>query len=246
MPFSDLTQEQMHKALTELDQAIHHHEQWHDELNRTLICGLSPDQRDLEKEAHRNCRFGQWIYCDGTHSLAGHPAFSEIETLHQRLHNCARTLLRNSAKRDKNLPRDYDDFSHVLKKLRMEILTTKGEIEDSLYKLDPLTGASNRVGMLTRLREQQALVKRELQSCCLAMLDLDHFKNVNDTYGHVMGDKVLATFGRQLKSQLRPYDLLFRYGGEEFLICMPEADIHTGGAAIERLRRALAGHAFQE
>jgi diguanylate cyclase (GGDEF)-like protein len=60
-----------------------------------------------------------------------------------------------------------------------------------------------------------------------------------------MGDKVLAKFGRQLKSQLRPYDLLFRYGGEEFLICLPQADIHTGSAAIERLRRTLAGMHFK-
>jgi len=245
MPFPDLTHDELSAALRELDQALFHHEQWREEVNRTLICNLSPDQRDLEKEAHRNCRFGQWLYCGGMRSLSSHPAFAEIETLHQRLHNCARGLLTASARHEQIPLQDYERYANVIRQMRLEMLTTKHEIEDTIYNLDPLTGASSRIGMLTKLREQQALVKRKAQSCCLAMMDLDHFKTVNDTYGHVMGDRVLAGFVGHLKNQLRPYDMLFRYGGEEFLICLPNEDSKMGYAAVDRLRQSLADVHFK-
>jgi diguanylate cyclase len=245
MQISDLTHDELTKALSELDQALFHHEQWHEELNRTLICSLSPDQRDLEKDAHRNCRFGQWLYCGGPRGLATHPAFAEIEVLHQRLHNCARQLLIASANGEQISLQDYELFSNAVRQMRLEMLTTKHEIEDTIYNLDPLTGAASRIGMLTRLREQQALVKRKAQSCCVAMMDLDHFKNINDTYGHAMGDKVLSVLARHLKNQLRPYDMLFRYGGEEFLICLPSSDMKSGRDAVERLCQNLAAVHFK-
>ena len=245
MSFADLSHDEMRQALTEIDQALFHHDQWHEELNRTLICGLSPDQRDVEDDAHRKCRFGQWLYGAGATNLAGHPALAEIEPLHQRLHHCAKNLLTASVNREPIAMQDYERFVNVVKQMLLEMQTTKHELEDAIYNLDPLTGAATRIGMLTKLREQQALVKRKAQFCCLAMMDLDHFKNVNDTYGHAMGDRVLATFARQLKTELRPYDMLFRYGGEEFLICLPSTDLKNGSDAIDRIRQSLAALPFE-
>ncbi len=140
---------------------------------------------------------------------------------------------------------DYERFVNALKQMRLEILTTKHELEDAIYNLDPLTGAASRVGMLTKLREQQALVQRKVQFCCLAMMDIDHFKRVNDGYGHAVGDRVLAALSHQLKSEMRPYDVIFRYGGEEFLVCMPAMEIKTGYAATDRLRQSVAGMQFE-
>jgi diguanylate cyclase (GGDEF)-like protein len=77
------------------------------------------------------------------------------------------------------------------------------------------------------------------------MMDIDHFKNINDTYGHAMGDRVLGTLVRQLKTELRPYDMLFRYGGEEFLICMPSTDLKNASDTIDRLRQSLAAVTFE-
>jgi diguanylate cyclase (GGDEF)-like protein len=245
MPLRDLTPDQLREALGVLDQALFHHEQWYEELTRTLTCNLIPDERDVDDEAHRKCRFGQWLHGPAAQSLAHHPALAEIESLHQRLHHCARHLLMASAKREPIQLPDYERFANALKQMRLEMLTMKRELEDAIYNLDPLTGAATRIGMLTKLREQQALVKRKAQFCCLAMMDLDHFKNVNDTYGHAMGDRVLGTFARQVKTELRPYDLLFRYGGEEFLICMPSTDLKNGSDAIDRIRRSLAAVPFE-
>lgn len=244
MSLSDLSHDEMRRALSELDQALFHHEQWRDELNRTLICGLSPDRRDLEADAHRNCRFGQWLYRAGAESLASHPAFSQIETLHRQLHDGARHLLSTSSSGERIAIEDYERFVNVLKQMHLEMLTTKHEIEDAIYNLDPLTGAASRIGMLTKLREHLALVQRKAEVCCLVMMDVDNFKAVNDTHGHTAGDQVLTTFAHNLKTQLRSYDMVFRYGGEEFLICLPNVDTETAHGIIDRVCAVLAALEF--
>jgi PleD family two-component response regulator len=116
--------------------------------------------------------------------------------------------------------KDYERFVATLKRLRLEVTTAQHEFEDALYSLDPLTGTPSRVGMLTKLREQHELVKRNVQACSVAMMDLDRFKAVNDKYGHAVGD-------------------MFRYGGEEFLICLPDTELETGHDIVDRLRAEL-------
>jgi diguanylate cyclase (GGDEF)-like protein len=122
----------------------------------------------------------------------------------------------------------------------LQLYTLKRELEDGIHNLDPLTGANSRIGMLTWLREQQELVKRHVQTCCIAMMDLDHFKMVNDVYGHMAGDRGLATAARYVMEHLRPYDKLFRYGGEEFLICMQNTNAASGYEIVERVRQGIA------
>ena len=240
MPFRGLSPEDMRRALTELDQALFNHEQWCEGLNRTLICGIAPDDRDLLDDAHCKCRFGQWLYGPGAAKLTGHPGFAEIEATHMRMHQGAQALLAASSRHDPIAIDEYERFVMALKQMRLEVATTKHELEDAIYNLDPLTGVASRIGMLTKLREQQALVKRKVQFSCIAMLDIDHFKAVNDTYGHTTGDRALVAFARHATSHLRPYDLFFRYGGEEFLLCVANAELRTGNEVVERLRVGLA------
>jgi two-component system, cell cycle response regulator len=76
------------------------------------------------------------------------------------------------------------------------------------------------------------------------VLDIAYFKVVNDTYGHDAGDDVLPEFALRLKRSIRGIDLACRYGGEEFVIVMPETDLHVAGVVAERLRRAIAGEPF--
>lgn len=245
MPFPGLSPDEMRKALTELDQALFNHEQWCEELNRTLICRLPPDRRDIDNQAHRNCRFGQWLYRSGAQHLAQHAAFKEIESFHERMHRAAADMLESSM-RGQEVPLDrYERFINALKQMRLETLTTKRELEDALHNLDPLSGAANRIGMLIKLREQQALVARKLQSCAIAMMDFDHFKRINDTYGHAAGDQVIVRVSQLILRTLRPYDMLFRYGGEEFLICVPNTDLDAACALLERLRQEIAAMKFE-
>jgi two-component system cell cycle response regulator len=78
----------------------------------------------------------------------------------------------------------------------------------------------------------------------LMMLDIDYFKSINDTYGHDAGDDVLREFATRIRKSIRGIDLACRYGGEEFVVVMPETDLHVAGVVAERLRRAIAGEPF--
>ena len=245
MAIPNMSGEQMRATLKELEQAAYNHDQWAEMLQSTLICRLPPDQRDISGDAHRMCRFGQWYYRSGVVAHEPHPGFVEIGIEHERMHQYAASLLRSSADGVPISITDYERFVSALKRMRLEVATVQRELEDALYKLDPLTGTPSRVGMLTKLREQQDLVKRKVHACAVAMMDLDLFKTINDKYGHAVGDKVLVGFARYIMAHLRPYDKVFRYGGEEFLICLPDTDLQTGLDIINRLRDELASLPFE-
>ena len=238
MTIPNMSDEKMRAALKELEQAAYNHEQWSEMLFSNLICRLTPDQRDIAGDAHRHCRFGQWYYSSGFAALEGHPGFSEIAVEHEHMHQFAAGLLRSSIEGTPISINEYDRFVTALKRMRLELATIQQELKDALLNLDPLTGTPSRNGMLTKLREQQEMVRRNIHPCAIAMMDLDHFKAVNDRYGHLAGDKVLIGSSRYVVANLRPYDKVFRYGGEEFLICLP-GDLLAGRDAIDRLREGL-------
>lgn len=239
MAIPSLSDVQMREALRELEQAAYNHDQWAENLYGTLICHLSPDDRDTSHDSHHLCRFGQWYYKIGQDSLKEYPGFAEIGLEHERMHQYAASLLRSSINGVPISINDYERFVTALKRLHLEIATVQRDLESSLFNLDPLTGTPSRVGMLTKLREQQEFVRRD-HPCTIAMMDLDWFKSINDKYGHLVGDNVLVGLARYIMAHLRPYDRVFRYGGEEFLICLADTDLQVGHDIIDRLREELA------
>ncbi len=104
---------------------------------------------------------------------------------------------------------------------------------------DPLTNVLNHRAIIDELAKLWALADRKKSSLALLMLDLDHFKKVNDSYGHQAGDFALKTFCQLVKTELRPYDYFGRYGGEEFTICLPSADADQAMSVAERIRSRL-------
>lgn len=106
--------------------------------------------------------------------------------------------------------------------------------------LDPLTGARNRHNMEHTVTRELTRAKRRRVKVCVSMLDLDHFKNINDAQGHDAGDAVLAHFSSIALKAIRETDTLFRYGGEEFLLLMPQTDRETAVKVIEQLRQRIA------
>ena len=243
MAIPSISDEQMRGALKELEQASYNHDQWAETLYGTVICHLAPDERDTCHDSHRQCRFGQWYYKQGIAALKDYPGFAEIGLEHERMHQYAASLLRSSVNGVPISIKDYERFVSALKRLHLEIATVQRELESSLFNLDPLTGTPSRVGMLSKLRELQQFVRRD-HDCTVAMMDLDRFKSVNDKYGHLVGDKVLVDFARYIMAHLRPYDRVFRYGGEEFLICLSDTDLQAGHDIIDRLRAELGSLQF--
>jgi len=105
---------------------------------------------------------------------------------------------------------------------------------------DFLTGVFNRRAILDRLAQEISRAKRENISLSIGMCDIDHFKNINDIFGHQAGDEALVAFTRCLQDRLRAYDSLGRFGGEEFLVIAPGSVGHSGESLYERLRAGLA------
>ncbi len=230
---------ELQAALEQVERAIGNHLDWYDALARTLVCRLPVDMRRASPTAHRECAFGLWYYNDASALLRAHPAFAVIEAQHQAIHDAASLLLRQSQQGGVDAAA-YDAFTDGVGRFRLELENLRAELQTMLGSLDPLTGAHNRIGMLTWLRTQQQLVERGVMSCGLAMVDLDHFKSINDTYGHPAGDAALSEVARFLTEHVRPYDRVYRYGGEEFLLCLPGTEPEASYALTDRLREGVA------
>jgi two-component system cell cycle response regulator len=109
---------------------------------------------------------------------------------------------------------------------------------------DPLTGLWNHGEILRILRHQLSRAEREGGDVSVIMADLDHFKNVNDAHGHMAGDAVLRITAQRMLSQVRDYDYIGRYGGEEFLIVLPGCDGERAGNLAERLCHSIGGESM--
>ncbi len=137
-----------------------------------------------------------------------------------------------------------------LNRLRMRLRASNAELEAALAKLtvmavhDELTGLYNRRYLLDMLQHEKARADRSGGTFCVCMLDLDHFKRINDSYGHGQGDVVLRTFARLAAQDLRSVDLLGRWGGEEFLLVLPETSIDLAEHCLRRIQTDLAHTAF--
>jgi diguanylate cyclase (GGDEF)-like protein len=108
--------------------------------------------------------------------------------------------------------------------------------------LDPMTSLGNRAGLSSAVDREIALAHRHRHPASLLVIDIDHFKHVNDTYGHSAGDAVLLEVSRVLREISRGSDALFRFGGEEFVALLPQTDAQGAAVIAERIRVAIAEH----
>lgn len=124
---------------------------------------------------------------------------------------------------------------------RADELAASARHAEALANLDELTQCLSRRS-LGRLLDERLAAARAGESFCIALFDLDHFKQVNDRYGHVVGDRVLQAFARVVQQTLRGSDALGRYGGEEFLVVLPGATQDASLMIVERIRARVAAH----
>jgi diguanylate cyclase (GGDEF)-like protein len=144
-------------------------------------------------------------------------------------------------------PNAFD--TNNLELIRFIAMTIALDIENvRLHRVavtDPLTGTYNREFLLQRLpQEIEAAIECE-RALSIAMIDVDHFKSVNDHYGHGIGDVVLSEVARRLRGAIRAGDVLVRYGGEEFLTVLPKADAGRAWEVGERMRQRVSERAFE-
>jgi two-component system, cell cycle response regulator len=123
--------------------------------------------------------------------------------------------------------------------LQQQLLAAREKLREQATK-DSLTGLWNRSSIVEQLQRELSRSSRELLPVGLVMVDLDHFKSMNDTHGHFAGDAVLREAARRMQDSIRQYDSIGRYGGEEFLILLPNCDEESTQRQAERMRGHLA------
>jgi len=114
-----------------------------------------------------------------------------------------------------------------------------------LAERDPLTGMLNRLSMDKAVARSIEIAERDRSPLSVMILDIDHFKEINDEYGHQVGDHALQAVARRIREETREHDKAFRYGGEEFMLLLPATDAEMLEAIAERLRKAVARSALQ-
>jgi diguanylate cyclase len=127
---------------------------------------------------------------------------------------------------------------------RIRALEAELEQLSELVREDHLTGSLNRRGLDEVFERERARADRNGSQLCVALLDVDNFKRLNDTYGHAAGDEALRHLVRVVKDTLRAIDTVARFGGEEFLILMPDTTVDDAARAMTRLQRELTRHFF--
>lgn len=227
-------------AIRELDIAIANHIGWLRQIHTSLITDSPCPESDLRHDAHHHCEFGRWYYGDGMAQHHNEPEFAAIEKIHHAMHDAARLLLNHRIAGAAIDITEYELFMDLAFQFKQDVRVYQYSLINQVCTVDHLTGAWNRHAMAMKLAEESERTQRSGQCCALCMMDIDHFKQVNDQHGHPIGDEVLQAFTSIVSGELRRYDSLFRYGGEEFLMLLPDTTLDNAAVLLNRIRETVA------
>ncbi|WP_456402963.1 GGDEF domain-containing protein [Persephonella sp.] len=202
------------------------------------------DIKKLRKESSveldtDKCKFARLLE-DETVLNISKRKFNVLRDIHDKIHKTAIDIYYSIEERNFiNLLLDYINLQKLSAQF-LSLLTVKiavRSVEDA--NIDPLTGVLNRRPMEFILNNQYQISKISNRPVSIALLDIDNFKNINDTYGHLVGDCVIKQVAYLLQRSLRKSDLIFRFGGEEFLIFMPFTEKKDAFKVMEKLRKKI-------
>lgn len=152
------------------------------------------------------------------------------------------SLVRFASERDARV-RELKERLASLESTNLELLLKNSALSE-ISARDSLTGLYNRCYVMEKIDSEMNRSLRHGSPVSLIMLDIDHFKQVNDSFGHSVGDRVLRSVGQVLRDSCRVYDVAGRYGGEEFCIVLPETKVSNTSVVAERIRERLAASRF--
>lgn len=173
---------------------------------------------------HCLCKFGKWLHSTSIPYIVTTSHFKEVTRLHQSLHDAASDVVgqcQQLIQKPKHLIHLLQRLDYISLEIGNEIAILNDMMMIEEYSKDPLTGLLTRRLFDKVMMGQIETAKATESQCSLIMCDLDHFKVINDTHGHLAGDEVIKNFSALLQKILRKSDFIFRYGGEEFIVLLP-------------------------
>jgi len=185
----------------------------------------------------KKCDFGRWLQGEAKQLIQNNSKLKAIDTLHMNLHLFGKKIQKHMQKDNYHILITYLEKCELLSlSIGTEIALVDNILMNKKITKDHLTGALNRNGLDSVFESQYELSLATNNSFVLAMCDLDYFKKVNDTYGHIAGDKMLKLFVEVAKKYIRNSDVIIRYGGEEFVIMLPAIEKAKGYDVLEKIR----------
>lgn len=227
------------RIVRRLAPALQQHGAWIRRIHSMLACRTTPHPDDLETNGHLRSDFGRWLNEETNEYILGHPEYAAATEYHRKAHDIGRELCEAVRAGRAVTPNQFEAFSSTVDLLDSSLDVLVRELWDLLRYTDPLTGISTRYAMLPRLKQELDRVHRTGHPCSICMVDLDLFKNINDAHGHDAGDRVLEAVSDYLLGNLRRYDQVCRYGGEEFVLMFPNTSLESALPIVDRLRRGL-------
>jgi len=228
------------EALEQLAQAVRAHTDWQERILEAIVHGLPLDSSVLADGVHLGCRFNRWYFDRAPAELWGHPAYAALGVEHWRLHRLTERLLH---KIEIDAPIDVEEFDELIagnERLRATLGSLRQGVDLALRTLDATSGAAARPSLMPDLRAWRELAARGVQKCSIVVVDLDRFAALNEAHGRSVGDTVLDAAVSRFTRLLRPFDKIYRYGADEFLIALPGADLAMAQAVIRRVRETFA------
>jgi diguanylate cyclase (GGDEF)-like protein len=189
--------------------------------------------------------FVRWLSDTPSETIREHPVYRELIDRQERLFRLARKVVDGVATGGPQIGQ-YANLLHAMHEFDRVADRLSAGITRSMTDVDALTGLLNRAAMERDIEREQAYALRVGRSFTIAMIDADHFKKVNDEYGHGFGDIVLETLAERFVENIRPRDRVYRYGGEEFLVLLPETSLDRARALLERLRQRACGREISD
>ena len=188
----------------------------------------------------RKCDFGKWLHNEAKDIVQNNSKLKSIHSLHDSLHLFGRKILKHINNSEYHILMTYLEKCELLSlSIGTELSLIENILMNKKITKDALTGAMNRHGLESVFESQYELSLATNNSFVIAMCDLDFFKKLNDSYGHLAGDKMLKLFVNTVKTYIRNSDVIIRYGGEEFILLLPAINKAKGYEVLEKIRKAF-------
>jgi len=229
-----------------LDKAIDMHIEWTRCAFRCAVLNKLPKPSMMREDAHLFCEFGQWLNTNiAKLELFNAEKAAKLEEVHQQMHSSIREIFLHFNTKKRVTASLLDQFERSQSEVISLLNYFKTRFITNALQYDSLTGLPLRYGLNDQFNYLKKLAQQRNHLFFLALMDIDHFKKVNDTYGHQVGDEALIHLANLLRAATGDKDFLYRFGGEEFLILFETKSLDLAQAFSYHLNQTLREQPLQ-